>query len=652
MAAKESTMKLKKWVIAAGGALSVTAVFALFTSSTAKFHTREEMRMFGELPDSLPAYFNGLFATSGTCTECHGHDPAGLASVTLGGEDVNIVDAWRSTMMANSAKDPYWRAKVRQEVLTNPGHQEVIENTCTKCHAPLGRHAIEVTGLSDYSFAHMLTDTAGLDGVSCVACHQQSTFNLANEHSGNLHFEQTQIAYGPFESPLSSVMEFASGYIPVQSAHISDAGICAGCHSLITETADLEGNLTGGTFIEQATYLEWENSAYDNGQELATTCQDCHMPQLSEKDPIQLAAGFDTPFRAPFSKHTFAGANMLMLKLMRDNRDTLHISATSADYDATIDATANMLKDGLDMNVEVVDRDADTLYVEVTLENLAGHKYPSGYPARRLFLQVLVTNPETGEVVFSSGELAADNSLPDENSPFEPHYDVVRSENDVQIYEMVMGDVNGDPTTVLERGAVHLKDNRLVPIGFKTSDAQYDSTAIVGEAFNDPNFNYENGLEGSGTDKVRYHIPVNGVYDGLEVSVIANYHSIPPKWVAELFTWDDPFVNHFEEMFGEADTAPFQVEVDAVNAAPYVGILKPKKPAIEVYGYQQEIIVRNVNNAHVSIFTVAGQLVKEADIVGQNSRIGIPVVAGIYLVILETDGQQFVKKVYIPEPNK
>ena len=39
------------------------------------------------------------------------------------GWDVNVTDYWRSTLMANSAHDPFWRAKVRHEVLVNPDHQ-------------------------------------------------------------------------------------------------------------------------------------------------------------------------------------------------------------------------------------------------------------------------------------------------------------------------------------------------------------------------------------------------------------------------------------------------------------------------------------------------------------------------------------------------
>jgi hypothetical protein len=61
--------------------------------------------------------------------------------------------------------------------------------------------------------------------------------------------------------------------------HILDGRVCAGCHTLITETFDLNGNLTGDEFVEQATWHEWLNSVYDGSQ---TTCRDCHMPRISD----------------------------------------------------------------------------------------------------------------------------------------------------------------------------------------------------------------------------------------------------------------------------------------------------------------------------------------------------------------------------------
>ena len=69
----------------------------------------------------LPEGSNSLFTGSGKCAGCHAADPnhfAGIAGQTFpatpmpGGWDVNPTDAWRSSIMANSAKDPFWRAKV------------------------------------------------------------------------------------------------------------------------------------------------------------------------------------------------------------------------------------------------------------------------------------------------------------------------------------------------------------------------------------------------------------------------------------------------------------------------------------------------------------------------------------------------------------
>ncbi|MFM7731712.1 MAG: hypothetical protein ACKO6L_11780, partial [Flavobacteriales bacterium] len=89
--------------------------------------------------DTLFEATNGVFLSAGHCDQCHGHDPNGIYNVSAEGGDINVVDDWASSMMANSARDPYWRAKVSQEVQLHPEHQDDIEGLCTKCHAPLGR---------------------------------------------------------------------------------------------------------------------------------------------------------------------------------------------------------------------------------------------------------------------------------------------------------------------------------------------------------------------------------------------------------------------------------------------------------------------------------------------------------------------------------
>jgi len=608
-------------------------------------HTAEWIQQFRSTNDGYPDIYNGLFATTGACVNCHGSDPEGIASTTQEGEDVNVVDDWRASMMANAARDPYWRAKMRQEMAAAPQHADETGHFCTQCHAPLGRHAHELAGLDLYTFDYLLTDSVGLDGISCVACHQQSTENLGNNHSGDLHFTQTPVAYGPFESPLASPMQLFSGYTPVYSPHISDAGVCAGCHTLITQTTDLEGNFTGATFVEQATYHEWLNSIYGE-DELNVTCQSCHMPSLGSKQPIILAAGYDTPPRAPFSRHTFTGANAFMMEIMRDYRDTLQINASDADYDAAISATLNMLQQqSLALDATVIEHDNDSIKVELVLENLAGHKFPSGYPARRLFVEVTATAVSTGEVLFASGVFDNLGYLTQEDPVFEPHYDVIRDQNQVQIYEMVMSNVNGDPTTLLEQGAGYLKDNRLVPQGFSTSHPVYDTTQIAGAVLNDLNFNRDNlGNEGTGIDRLRYHIPINGYQGTIQVDAKVWYQAVPPKWTEELFLVDDPLVAHFAEMYDAADKTPVLVRsVSQTNTN--VGVANTAQSNMNLYATMQgRVHLNSISGGQFMVFGLNGQMVYEDFVAPGIHQIQLNLHSGVYLIVFQgEDGKRVTK---------
>ena len=45
-------------------------------------------------------------------------------------------------MMANATKDPFWRAKVATELERNSHLSTVINDTCSKCHAPMANYEI------------------------------------------------------------------------------------------------------------------------------------------------------------------------------------------------------------------------------------------------------------------------------------------------------------------------------------------------------------------------------------------------------------------------------------------------------------------------------------------------------------------------------
>ena len=73
------------------------------------------------------------FHTSERCLACHN----GLT--TPDGKDVSIGFDWRSSIMANSARDPYWQASVRREDIDHPESKAEIEDGCADCHMPMAR---------------------------------------------------------------------------------------------------------------------------------------------------------------------------------------------------------------------------------------------------------------------------------------------------------------------------------------------------------------------------------------------------------------------------------------------------------------------------------------------------------------------------------
>src|SRR5690606_3192561 len=83
--------------------------------------------------DAQTAASSQHFSTSDQCIACHSN------LRTSSGEDVSIGYNWRASMMANAARDPYWHAGVRREVIDHPTAQAAIEDTCSTCHMPMAR---------------------------------------------------------------------------------------------------------------------------------------------------------------------------------------------------------------------------------------------------------------------------------------------------------------------------------------------------------------------------------------------------------------------------------------------------------------------------------------------------------------------------------
>ena len=615
--------------------------------ASASFHTPQEIEAF-KLQFMNPIGPGEYFLTSAHCRGCHGYDSAGLANIDENGHSVNLFDHWQSTMMGNSARDPLWRAKVSHEIQVNPPHAADLQDKCLDCHAPMGRYNAFFHGIPHYSLADLATDSLGADGVSCTSCHTIDSM-VGQTFSGIIPYDTTRNIYGPFDNPTVGPMQLYEGYTPVYSTHMNQSRLCSSCHTLITQSVDTSGNYTGGIFPEQATYHEYLNSSFPAN---VITCQTCHMPHLD--DAIVIANGFASlnP-RYPFNQHVFVGGNAFMLQIIKNNKAQLGAEAQDWQFDTTIANTIALLRNStLNFNLQLDSSANDTGYFSVNLENKAGHKFPSGYPSRRAVLQFVMTDA-AGDTVFQSGTFSSDYRVLGETPAFEPHHDVITQQNVPQIYEMAMGDVNYNFTSVLERAATLLKDNRIPPHGFTTTHYAYDTTQISGDALADDDFNKISGVEGSGTDVVHYHVPLAAAVGNVSIHARVFYQAVPPKWVEELFTYNSAEIDSFRTMFNNADQTPVLIASDSIISIPLTVTQRPKEVAIAVYptictdGKVTIEAPLGIHILQVALFTSGGKYLSVTQYTDESPvrTVTLPEEQSVYLMKILTNTGIFYRKI-------
>ena len=345
-------------------------------------------------------------------------------------------------------------------------------------------------------------------------------------------------------------MQRNSGFLPTPGVQLTDSAHCGSCHTLYTPALDEEGNSLNYEFPEQTTYLEWEHSG------LTETCQYCHLPDavgsvvISNRPPT-LAA------RTPFGQHHYVGGNSFMVNLLKANAVDLGVTADAVHFDDTLSRTLVQLQKDTAVLTARATRtvdNLDSLAVTVDVENLAGHKLPSGLPSRRSWLHVVVTDAGN-KTIFESGRPLAEGRIegndaeePDSRLSYEPHYDTIITADQVQIYEPIMLNYEGEVTYTLLRAYSYAKENRLLPAGFDKSSASGD-IAVYGRAVADENF-----IDGS--DQVAYEINVAGANGRLSITVELLYQILSYPFVADLANTSTDLVNRFMDRYNLADNVP------------------------------------------------------------------------------------------------
>lgn len=498
---------------------------------------------------ALPVERGRFFAASGACALCHTN------MVDEAGADVSTDADWCSTMMANSARDVFWQATLRSEVLSSPDYQAAIEDKCATCHMPMARFTSVARGGqgqvldAGYLSSEDELHTLAMDSVACTACHQIAAEGLGDpdSFSGGWVIDTElpmgeRLGFGPYtvDEAQIAVMQGGSGFVPTQGPHLSESEMCATCHTLFTSVISPSGEIAG-RFPEQTPYLEWLHSDYVETK----SCQSCHMPAAQGGVQLSVTGG---PPRSPFSQHIFVGGNTYMPQVLKTFASEMAVTASSDDFDATIERTLDQLqRRTATVRVENPNLSDARLSCDVVVENQAGHKFPSSYPARRAWLHFAVRDAD-GEVVFESGAVNPDGSIAGnvndtDATAYEPHYQVIDQPDQVQIYETIIRNTTGDITTVLMHAAEYAKDNRVLPAGFDKGTAPAE-IAAYGRALDDADFD-------GGGDRIHYVVGVGDAQGPFSVTAELLYQSISARWADNLRRHEAPEIVRFFE-FREA----------------------------------------------------------------------------------------------------
>ena len=267
--------------------------------------------------------------------------PAGAAAdYGSPGRDVSPHGEWKWTPMGLAGRDPVFHAQLESEIHSlrgefpnDPGMVRELSATladaCLRCHGAMGKHQHDLDHPgANFPLAHVHAvagpnqhlghgtakyGALARDGVSCLVCHRmqprpqpagdaRSSLRhfLETSLTGNFHLGKKGAIYGPFADRdiQPYAMEHATGQRPQHSDYLRSSQLCGTCHAVALPNIDRPlGNghtpdeLTHAEtvplfkkfhhHVEQATYLEWLNSEYENevnkNNPRAKTCQDCHM---------------------------------------------------------------------------------------------------------------------------------------------------------------------------------------------------------------------------------------------------------------------------------------------------------------------------------------------------------------------------------------
>lgn len=293
---------------------------------------------------------------------------------------------WSGSMHAYASKDPVFRAmNARGQRETHGG----LGPFCVNCHAPM---AVREELVNDAG-TNLDTVDEKFQGVTCFFCHQVTSVN--DTHNNPLVLANDQTMRGGIHDPISNSAHNAEYSELHDGTGAPSSKMCGSCHDIV-----VPAHFSGASEDQhlERTFEEWTGSLFaktSGGIPNACAAAGCHMRTDKE---VTIADYPGVPTRSVRHHHEFPGVDVALTDFPQ--KDTQLAEVTE------------LLATSLRATLCVSDFGGR---IKVTLENIAGHNFPSGASQdRRVWVEIHAYSDEARQrEILSVGAAPKDEPITD-----------------------------------------------------------------------------------------------------------------------------------------------------------------------------------------------------------------------------------------------
>jgi hypothetical protein len=614
------------------------------------------------LPGSQPLQ-SGTIVNPDQCNNCHGgYDKA-----------IEPTFSWQGSMMAHAMRDPLYLASL------TIANQDAVDSgdLCIRCHSPKGW----LEGRSEPTDGSELTADDN-EGVQCHFCHKmidplstdpgdlaymENLTHVPTQHGNGMYVVDDQdIRRGPYDEVNDDLQ--ANHNVKFSQFH-KESALCGTCHDVSNPafSKQLDGTYAPNTlnmaapdfdkyemFPVERTYSEWLMSDYNSPQgvyseafggnkENVSSCQDCHMPDVTGKGCDKNFA----PVRSDLPLHDMTGGNTFIPELIKAQYGD---EVDAAAIDAGISRATYMLQNAATLNLNVTVTQSG-YQASVEIINETGHKLPSGYPEGRRMWINLKAYDVNDLVIYESGHYDSETAILNTfgTKVYEAKLGMTQSMADIANannnghYSYTAGE---SFHFVLNNTVI--KDNRLPPRGFTNTNFESVQAAPIGYLYDD----------GEYFDTTIYDLPS----DTYKVEVKLLYQTVSKEYIE--FLRDKNFTNtNGTELYNLWAANGKSEPVIMQEAEFYTSTLSNSnielKESFRMYpNPAKEIVNFEINesllstNFTMAIFDLSGRLIRNINQneLEKNKELSLHLKtfsSGEYLVRLKFNNQTITKKLII-----